>query len=127
MIAQHQHLIDLWIDLLSGGPAEELWNRILKKARNAVGVARERERKQTPQRRNPNKEAWAGIVCEPARGLPVETLMSQWEDVQSVARVLWKDGYVAVAACHLQGEGQDRVFIAGIWFFSLLKRSETRL
>lgn len=124
MLAKHQKLCHAWDKILNDGPPEELGKRIVAKARNAVSVARERQRKKTPQQRDPRQEAWAGIVCiVPTERAPLVHAMGLFERVRAAAAILRKEGYVVEADNYLEGEGDDRVYIAGIRFVHLGRRS----
>jgi hypothetical protein len=124
MLAKHQQLRTSWNKVLNDGAPEELRKRIVAKARNAASVARERQRKKTPQQRDPRKEAWAGIVCVKATGsAPLVDAMRLFEHVRVATAILRKEGYVVEADNYLEGEGEDQVYIAGIRFIDLGKRS----
>lgn len=124
MLARHRKLCHSWDKLLRDGPSEELDQRIVGKARNAASVARERQRKKTPQQRDPRKEAWAGIVCiVPTTHAPLVDAMKLFERVRVATAILRKEGYVVEADNYLEGEGDDQVYIAGIRFIELGRRS----
>ena len=124
MLAKHQRLCASWDKVLNDGLPEELVKRIVAKARNAANVARERQRKRTPQQRDPHKEAWAGIVCVvPTGSAPLVDAMRLFEHVRVATAILRKEGYVVEADNYLEGEGKDQVYIAGIRFIDLGKRS----
>ena len=125
MLAKHQKLCASWDKVLSDGPPEELQKRIVAKARNAANVARERQRKKTPQQRDPNKEAWAGIVCVvPTTTSPLVDAMTLFEYVRVAATILRKEGYVVEPDNYLEGEGEGQVYIAGLRFIDLGKRAK---
>ena len=124
MLAKHQKLCASWDKVLNDGAPEELEQRIVAKARNAANVARERQRKKTPQQRDPRKEAWAGIVCVvPTGSAPLVDAMKLFEHVRVAAALLRKEGYLVEADNYLEGEGADQVYIAGIRFIELGRRS----
>jgi hypothetical protein len=124
MLAKHQKLCTSWDKVLNDGLPEELRKRIIAKARNAANVARERQRKKTPQQRDPHKEAWAGIVCVvPTESAALVNAMKLFEHVRVATAILRKEGYVVEADNYLEGEGEDQVYIAGIRFIDLGKRS----
>jgi hypothetical protein len=124
MLAKHQKLCASWDKVLNGGVPEELGQRIVGKARNAANVARERQRKKTPQQRDPRKEAWAGIVCVvPTGNAPLVDAMKLFEHVRMAAAILRREGYAVEADNYLEGEGDDQVYIAGIRFIDVGKRS----
>jgi hypothetical protein len=125
MLAKHQKLCRSWDKVLHDGLPAELEKRIVAKARNAASVARERQRKKTPQQRDPNKEAWAGIVCVvPTGSAPLVDAMKLFEHVRVATAILRKEGYVVEADNYLEGEGDGQVYIAGIRFIELGKRSQ---
>ena len=119
MLAKHQLLSNAWKNILNGGPPGDLGKRIVAKGRNAASVARERERKRTPQQRDPNKGAWVGVVCVLAKDVPLVDAMQLFEYVRGATAIFRKDGYVVEADGYLEGEGEDQVFIAGIRFVHL--------
>ena len=125
MLAKHQKLRKSWDKVLNDGLPEELEKRIVAKARNAANVARERQRKKTPQQRDPNKEAWAGIVCVvPTESFPLVDAMKLFEHVRVATAILRKEGYVVEPDNYLEGEAEDQVYIAGIRFIDLGRRSK---
>ncbi len=121
MTARHMQSCKSWEDILGGGPREELGKRIVAKARNAANVARERQRKKTPQQRDPKKEAWAGIVCVSVEGHSLEQGMWLFEHIRVATAILRKEGYMVEPDAYLEGEVENRVFIAGVRFLRLGK------
>jgi hypothetical protein len=49
--------------------------------------------------------------------------MKLFEHVRVATAILRKEGYVVEADNYLEGEGEDQVYIAGIRFIDLEKRS----
>ncbi|MEK7138271.1 MAG: hypothetical protein AAB787_02055 [Patescibacteria group bacterium] len=119
-----QSRIDSCRKKILDGPEEELRGRISHKARNAVQVEREREKKKTPQMRRWNGQAWAGIFALAAKNVTLTKAATMFEDLRVVVIELRRDGYDAEADWYLEGEDEDRLYVAGIRFLSLLKRSE---
>jgi hypothetical protein len=125
VLAKHQKLRKSWDKVVNDGLPEELEKRIVAKARNAANVARERQRKKTPQQRDPNKEAWAGIVCVvPMESSPLVDAMKLFEHVRVATAIFRKEGYVVEPDNYLEGDGDEQVYIAGIRFIDLGKHSK---
>jgi hypothetical protein len=124
MLAKHKALISSCATKIMAGPDYELSQRVLAKARNTIHTERERERKKTPQVRRWNSQAWSGIFAFPSEEVSLQVAANFFEILRVAVAGLRQDGYSVEPDWYLETGDERQVYIAGVRFLSLLKRSE---